>query len=70
MTGEEWAAQTTFVSKIRGVFEKWSFLNLLCISFAIKVIKKRKTVSGTTFYVEFNGIASFILLRLVFDIWQ
>jgi len=29
-------------------FENWSFWNLLCISFAIKVIKKGKTVSGRT----------------------
>jgi len=66
MTGEEWAAQTSFVSKIRGVFENWSFWNRLCISFAIIVIKKGKTVFGRSFDVDSNGVVSFFSITFSF----
>jgi len=50
--GTEKAVISSFVSKIPGVFENWSFFSLFfCISFAIKVIKKGKTVSGRSFLV-------------------
>jgi len=68
MTGEKWAAQTSFVSKIRGVLENWYFLNLLSISVALKVIKKGRTVPGRSFHVESNDVVSFFLFRLVSDI--
>jgi len=61
VTDEEWAERY-------GAFENWSFWNLFCISVALKVIEKGRTVSGRSFAVESNGIVSFFLLRLVSDI--